>query len=509
MYRKPLVFILLCLLFISGYSQQQYNVSTLAGDTSGISQGGVGINTGFADGAGGSALFNSPTGIAIDTAGNNLYIADTYNNVIRKVNISTGMVTTIAGDTTNLSLYSGTDSNLGYVNGNPFAAKFNTPWGVCVDDTGNVYVADTYNNVIRKIWASTGKVTTYAGRDSSGVTFQGYINGDVSVAEFYQPLSLTIDTSGNIYVTDNGNNAIREIWASTHLVTTIAGRGSDTAGYINGPIDTAEFYSLYGITLGHGGSVFVSQYANGYNAVRRLYHDTVTTYSGFDFVGFDTSALYYGSIPNGYQNGYQNGYGLDTNSLGDTIIVGGVLYNDPAGLAFDTSGDLLVVDEYNNVIRKVTTSDSLISTLAGNDSIGFRNGAYNTAEFYNPIGIVADKKGNLYVTDLGNNAIREITPQGVLGINTIKKPLTTVSAYPNPSNGIFTVAFSHPELVSGSQTTIDVYNIIGEQVYDGMLKQVQHDNTLDLSNQPSGVYLYRVITQDGNLVGEGKIIVQR
>src|SRR6202012_2441912 len=110
-------------------------------------------NFGFRDGVRDTALFNSPSGVAVDTAGKYLYIADTYNNVIRKITISSGCVTTLAGDTTDIK--KGLDSNIGYVNAsNPLQAKFSNPWGVCVDDTGNVYVADTYNNVIRKIWVS-------------------------------------------------------------------------------------------------------------------------------------------------------------------------------------------------------------------------------------------------------------------------------------------------------------------------------------------------------------------
>jgi|GEM_PF-1113259 len=460
MYRiKSVILLSLCFLCVSGYSQTHYYVSTLAGDTTNISLG-VDSNSGYHDGPAITALFNSPTGIAVDTAGQYLYIADTYNNIIRKINISTRMVTTIAGDTADIK--KGLDSNIGYIDApTAFAARFSNPLGICVDDNGNVYVADTYNNVIRKI-SVTGKVTTYAGRDSAGLGVIGYINGPDSLAEFSAPTSLTIDPAGNIYVADYGNNSIREILASTHMVTTIAGLGPDTGGYFNGPIDTAQLHGLYGIALSKTGAIYVSQFTNGYNAIRRLYHDTVTTYSGFDTIGFDSDAVYYegGAIPNGYRNGYQYIYEDSTeinNVLLDTISVSvrGVLYNDPTGIALDTSGNLLIADEYNNVIRKFNAADSLVSTFAGNKSTvisGFLNGPDSVAEFYNPMGIAADKKGNFYVADMGNNLIRIISTVDFAGITPVTKPAYTLSVYPNPCTDRLNIVSSF----NGNASLLDV-----------------------------------------------------
>jgi len=358
MYRtKSVIFIFLCFIGISGYSQTQYYVSTLAGDSTGLAQG-FDSNAGYRNGVSTQALFNNPTGLAIDTAGQYVYVADTRNNIIRKVAIPSGYVTTIAGDTTDIK--KGLDSNIGYHNStNPFAAKFSNPWGICVDDTGNVYVADTYNNVIRKIWVSGG-VTTYAGSDSG---FAGFVNGPNAKAEFYLPLSLAIDKSGNIYVADNGNNSIREISVSG-VVTTVAGTGptDSTGSYIDGPIDSAAFYDIYGITLGKAGDIYVSQFGSNVNAIRRIYNGRVTTYAGFDTAGMDTDVLSESQVPVGYRNG-KNGA-----VKGDTLITG-VLFNGPTGLAFDTSGNLMIADEYNNAIRKFKASDSVVSTFAGKDTV--------------------------------------------------------------------------------------------------------------------------------------------
>lgn len=493
MYRiKLALFFPLCFLFIAGYSQTQthYYVSTLAGDTTNVSMQ-LDSNSGYRDGAGSQALFNNPVGLALNTAGTFLYVADASNNLIRKITIANGMVTTVAGDTADLRKY-GPDSNEGFVNAaSAFAAQFNSPLGVCVDDTGNVYVADTYNNVIRKIWVS-GKVTTYAGRDSAGLGVSGYINGLDSVAEFFAPTSLSIDSAGNIYVADYGNNAIREILKSG-TVTTLAGQGPDSSGYTNGPIDTAQFYGLFGMAIGKAGAIFATQAIAGSNAVRRVYNDTVTTYAGYDTVGIDTNVFSELSIPTGYQNGFQYVYedSLEVNSLDDTIYVEvrGVLFNDPTGIAFDTLGNLLIADEFNNVIRIFNASDSLVSTFAGNDSVGnpgFVNGPDSIAQFYQPMGVAADKKGNFFVADLGNNLIREISINpNPTGIATVTKPSYTLTAYPNPCADRLNIVSSF----NGQATLLDV---TGRPVWTD--NNFKSPYTLPTSDISPGIYFLRIIS---------------
>lgn len=451
MYRTKLIlFFSLCILTVSGYSQSQYYVSTLAGDTADMYKG-LDSNAGYRNGIGINARFNGPTAIATDTYGN-VYVADTYNNVIRKINVSTDSVTTLAGDTTDIK--KGLDSNLGYLNGPALSAKFSNPLGICVDKYGNVYIADTYNNVIRKL-STSGIVTTYAGRDSSGIPIAGYVNGPDSTAEFFLPIGLAIDTAGNIYVADNGNNAIREI-ATTGMVTTLAGHGPDSAGYENGQTSLAELTSLFGITLDKHGAIYVSQFSNGVNAIRRLYNGNVTTYVGYDTVGLDTNVLYpppnytYVPIPSGYQNG------KDTVNRDDTAIIG-ILFNDPTGIAFDTAGNLLIADEGNNVIRKMNSSDSIVTTFAGDHSntsdTTFMNGWDTLAYMYNPMGIATDKKGNVYVADLGNNVIRKINLQPyITGINPVKKPVYALNVYPNPCTDRLNIVSS----INGKATLLDV-----------------------------------------------------
>jgi sugar lactone lactonase YvrE len=398
-------------------------------------------------------------------------------------------VTTIAGDTTDIK--KGLDSNIGYHNStNPFAAKFSNPWGICVDDTGNVYVADTYNNVIRKIWVSGG-VTTYAGSDSG---FAGFVNGPNAKAEFYLPLSLAIDKSGNIYVADNGNNSIREISVSG-VVTTVAGTGptDSTGSYIDGPIDSAAFYDIYGITLGKAGDIYVSQFGSNVNAIRRIYNGRVTTYAGFDTAGMDTDVLSESQVPVGYRNG-KNGA-----VKGDTLITG-VLFNGPTGLAFDTSGNLMIADEYNNAIRKFKASDSVVSTFAGKDTVstfGFLNGVDSLAQFFNPMGLVADKKGNFFVADLGNNVIRAIsTKPNFTGVPSITKPGYKLSVYPNPCTDRLNIVSSF----NGNAMLLD---ITGRVVWTS--SNFVSPYTLSTSGISPGMYFLRITSESATEISKVEV----
>ena len=159
------------------------------------------------------AQLSSPQGVAADGAGN-IYIADTYNNRIRKVDVSTGIITTVAGN--------GRDGFSG--DGGPAtAAKLRWPEDVAVDSAGNFYIADTYNNRIRKVDASTGIITTAAGNGSYGFSGDG---GPATTAELIWPRDVAADGAGNIYIADTGNGRIRKIDAAAGIITTAAGNGN-------------------------------------------------------------------------------------------------------------------------------------------------------------------------------------------------------------------------------------------------------------------------------------------
>ncbi|MCP5502449.1 MAG: hypothetical protein H7A25_21305 [Leptospiraceae bacterium] len=268
-----------------------------AGDVTTLAGSGT---AGSADGTGTAASFDFPMGIAVDTSGN-IYVADFNNNKIRKIS-SSGEVTTLAG--------SGT---AGSADGNGTAASFNTPQGVTVDASGNIYVADSGNYKIRKV-TSSGVVTTLAGSGSSGSA-----DGNGTAASFNTPQGVTVDASGNIYVADSGNYKIRKV-TSSGVVTTLAGSGS--SGSADGSGTAASFSFSQGITVDANGNVYVADSYN--NKIRKITSaGVVTTLAGSGTVG-----------------------SADGNGTAAS-------FSSPFGIAVVSSGVVYVADRDNNRIRKI------------------------------------------------------------------------------------------------------------------------------------------------------------
>ncbi|MGP8214997.1 MAG: T9SS type A sorting domain-containing protein [Bacteroidia bacterium] len=415
---------------------QKYWVSTFAGDTAG-----------YRNGANDSALFNGPAGIAVDTLGN-VYVADYYNNRIRK--ISGGVVSTFAGDTAGFR-----DSTGGTL------ALFNYPIGICTDDSGNVYVADTYNNAIRKI-SPAGIVTTIGGK---GIDSSGYRNGPAANALFSFPVGVAVDRSGNIYVADNGNNRVRVI-NTFGVVSTLAGDGNP--GYFNGLDTSAEFNGLGGIAVDDSGAVYVSEYGN--NAIRKIKNGYVTKFAGYDTNGIDTTVF---TTAPGY-NDTIGGRAADSS-----------LFNNPTGLVVDDSGNVFVCDEYNYVIREV--HKGRVYTFAGSSDTlsiaGYVNGISDSSEFYNPIGIALDKYGNFYVSDNGNNVIREISQTPNAGIEPVIPGKVSMQVYPVPCNDKLIIANSP----SGTAQLLD---LTGRVVWSD--EHFKAPYTLTTGNISPGVYFIKV-----------------
>ena len=260
----------------------------------------AGTTLGFLDATGTNAQFNAPIGVAVDSAGV-LYIGDQSNQRIRKITAA-AVVSTLAGQSLD-----------GFANGTGTNARFTNPRGVAVDSSGNVYVADTGNQRIRKI-TSAGVVTTLAG---SGV--QGFANGTGTNAQFSNPSGVAVDSAGNVYVADYDNHRIRKI-TSAGVVTTLAGNG--TAAFADGTGTSARFNSPQGVAVDSAGNVYVADYNN--QRIRKITSaGVVTTLAGQTTPGSTD--------------------GTGTNAR----------FNGPTGIAVTSGGILYVVDSDNNRIRKI------------------------------------------------------------------------------------------------------------------------------------------------------------
>jgi sugar lactone lactonase YvrE len=329
-------------------TKQTVTVSTFAGS------GDVGLS----NGSGITATFKSPSSVKIGSDGN-LYVGDWLNNVIRKIDPASAAVTTFAG--------TGTP---GFLNGDKSTALFNGTANIMFDKSGNLFVADEQNSSIREI-KTDGTVITIAGDGTPG--FQ---DGDASTAEFNLPEGMVMDTNGDIYVADNANNRIRKITMATGKVSTYAGTGAP--GLNNGAIASATFHSPYGITMDAGGNIIVGDIAN--NVIRKINVSTGTV---------STLA------------------GTGTQGLTNGAATSATFYH-PCGVVFDSKGNLFVSELGNFTIRKITT-DGTVSTFAGTGKAGAVDGDASKATFNQPIGIVFDKNGDMYVADEFNNKIRKIT----------------------------------------------------------------------------------------------------
>jgi sugar lactone lactonase YvrE len=263
----------------------------------------------------------------------------------------------------------------GYTNGMGTQAKFRLPNSLAVDEAGDVYVADTANQSIRKI-DPTGAVSTMAGMTHA----HGTNDGVGPAARFWGPFGVAVDSTGNIYVADTGNNTIRKI-SPRGLVTTLAG-GSGQPGSNDGAWLTARFRNPWGVAVEADGDIVVADSSN--DTIRKILPGgTVFTVAG--------QAGIIGCL---------DGYGDNAQ------------FNNPSAVALDSAGNLYVSDSANDVIRKITPS-RVVSTLAGlAGNVGCADGNGAAARFWNPQGLAVDSVGNIYVADTGNNAIRKITPMG-------------------------------------------------------------------------------------------------
>jgi len=376
--------------------------------------------SGSLDGTGPAAQFATPGNVAVDGSGN-VYVADQLNHTIRKITPA-GVVTTIAG----------TATVAGHNDGTGTASRFDQPYGIAVDGSGNVYVADTYNCTIRKI-TPAGVVTTLAGTPGA----EGSADGTGAAAQFNYPTGVAVDGGGNVYVADVLSDTIRKV-TPAGVVTTLAGSAGLT-GFADGTGAAGEFNFPYDIAVDGGGNLYVADlynftirkitpanvvttlagspgqgYADGAGSAARFYYPTDMALDGNGnlYVADNSNCTIRKITPSGVVTTIAGTPG----SIGYADGTGAAAQFDyPYAVALDGSGNMYVTDQSAQTIRKIVLSTGAVTTIAGSPGhSGDTNGTGSGALFYNPAGIAVDGSGNICVSEQRNVDIRKITPEGVV-----------------------------------------------------------------------------------------------
>jgi len=336
-------------------------IGTVAGNGSWIYEGDGGAATG-------AQLF-LPSGVAVDAAGN-LFISDSSNNRVRRVDAGTGLISTVAGN-----------GNPGFSGDNGLAinATLNNPSGLALDGAGNLYIADSNNDAVRMVSAATGVITTVAGiGGQQGRTGDG---GAATAAMLNTPNGVAFDAAGDLYIADTGNSIVRKV-NTAGTISTFAGNGTFSYSGDGQLAAAAALNSPWGLAASAAGDVYIADLNN--NRIRMVNASgIISTVAG---------------------NG-QSGFAGD--GQGATLA----LLNNPAGVAVDAGGNLYIADSGNDVVRKVNAATGNISTIAGtgSESFGGDGGASNLASLYGPYAVALDSAADLFVADMFHNRIREIS----------------------------------------------------------------------------------------------------
>jgi len=347
---------------VSGPSEDIYTVA-------GNGMAGYGGDDGLAI----DASLKKPHGVCVYEypAPTYLYITDPSNYRIRKVDLKEGFLTSAAG-----TIWSG------YNGDNILAtwARLNYPFGVHVDATGNLFIADTYNHRIRKVNAKTGIITTVAGTGSKGFTGDG---GPATSARLRYPFSVYVDSAGNLYIADTYNYRIRKVDVQTQIITTVVGDGSAKFRGDGGLATDASIMKSYDVAVDKEGNIYIADTHS--HCIRKV--DATT--------GVIDTVVGQGANP-----GFSGDGGLATDAR----------LNTPTGVHVDAFGNIYVSDTKNDVIRKVDGTTQIINTVAGNGIDGFSGdgGLATQARLDYPEGLWVDSSGNIFIVDTDNCRIRMV-----------------------------------------------------------------------------------------------------
>lgn len=350
------------------------DISTVAG---GIPHGPIEPTTQGEEGDGGpatSAYMSFPWGVAVDGAGN-LFIADTFNSRIRRVDALTGIITTYAGNGDYGSSGDG---------GAATSATLSYPFGVAVDGSGNVLIADTDNHRIRRVDARSGIISTVAGTGEVGSGGDGGVATD---AQMNTPHGLAVDGEGNLFIADYDDHRVRRVDALSGIITTVAGTGVLDFSADGVVATSAALYSPWAVAVDSAGNLFIAD--STANRIMRV--DAVTT----------IISTYAGTGAHGY--------------AGDGAAADRAELDTPNGIAVDGEGNLFIAEYDGHRVRRVDATSGLISTYAGTGAVweGFSDeggdgGIATNARLGNPTAVAIDRDGNLFIADAGNNRIRRV-----------------------------------------------------------------------------------------------------
>jgi NHL repeat len=403
------------------------------------------------------AQFNSPTGICRDRLGN-IFIADGANQVIRKIDASG-----------NVSTYAGTGI-MGFRDGPSDSAQFNSPFDLCADESGNIYVSDFENQRIRKI-DRTGYVTTVAGTGTIG-----YVDGSCSSAQFNYPRGIVWVHTGCLYIADSWNHRIRKINLATSTVSTFAGGGSaagvgSTGAWIDGADTSARFFTPCGLGVDDKNNIYV---ADAYNhRIRKIDSSGVVT----TIAGNGAS----GSAAGGYVDG----------------AMGVATFNTPTEICWTARRGLLIGDTYNNCVRLVDSTGT-VSTLAGNGLAGYQDTCVsNLTKFNHPRGIVScSSDDSILIIDGANHAIRLLYKEAM--------PTSTHAA----EDPRFSIEQKEERIVIQFSSTIDapiqmkIVDLLGH-IAPPNLSQCgnasENPTSIDISALSTGLYVLNIAYKGENI----------
>ena len=345
-----------------------------------------------------------PMGIVVDAAGN-IFLSDSSNNRLRRVDGVTGIITTVAGN--------GTPGFAGD-GGAATQAEISAPSGIVLDGAGNLFFTDTGNHCVRRVDAFTGIITTVAG--TAGVQGFGGDGGAATAAKLSLPEGLTFDAAGNLYIADTGNNAVREVDALTAKIRTIAGTGTGSYNGDNRVATTATLNSPWSVIVAQDNSIYIADLSNA--RVRKI-----------DVAGVITTVTGNGS----------------KGASGDGGPATAAQVDAPAALALDPAGNLYIADSGNNRVRRINATTGFMETITGTGSAAFTGdaGPANIATIYGPYALYFDNGGNLFLADMFHNRVRRISATAVTltfpAIRATKVSVPQSEALENDGNATLTL----------------------------------------------------------------------